>query len=324
MITIIAIVIACVVTWLYLRGKAEVFKAHFAKGGNLFEILTFWKGVGLFVALIIASFIQPFRLERVDAGHVGIKFNLAGSDKGVSNYEYRSGWTPINTWFAKLYEFPTYQQHIEYEEQILIVKGGFPAPVKPSFNYSLRPDAVGDMFVNLRLTLGLIEKGWLQNAILGSINNVANRWGIDSVLNYREQFELEILKEVNKHTSKWFIVSQLRTNMEPPKALAEAIIEKTKAIQAVQVAENRKLVAIADGDRMKAEAIAAAFTKIEAAKGDSAAAVINAAGRSEAIKREQLYLTPLYVDYIKANKWSGEWPATYLGGSGSNVLFNLK
>ena len=52
------------------------------------------------------------------------------------------------------------------------------------------------------------------------------------------------------------------------------------------------------------------------ARGDSAQAVIQAAGRAEAIRREQLSLTPLYIDYIKIQKWSGQVPTTVAGNSG--------
>ena len=43
--------------------------------------------VGTIIALsIVVSIIQPFALERVDAGHVGIKVKLTGNARGVSNY----------------------------------------------------------------------------------------------------------------------------------------------------------------------------------------------------------------------------------------------
>ncbi len=69
---------------------------------------------------------------------------------GVASYQYKTGWVVYNTWTEQVLEFPTYQQHIEYEDQGVILKGGFSATIKPTFNYSLREDAIGDMFVNLR------------------------------------------------------------------------------------------------------------------------------------------------------------------------------
>ncbi|MEO6730293.1 MAG: hypothetical protein ABIN01_03670 [Ferruginibacter sp.] len=103
----------------------------------------------------------------------------------------------------------------------------------------------------------------------------------------------------------------MRTNIVPPTEISESIVAKTRAIQEVQVAENRRQVAVADAER-----------KIAEPRGDSAQAVIQASGRAEAIKKEQLSLTPLYIEYIKVQKWSGRVPTT-VAGSNSGFLIQL-
>jgi len=107
------------------------------------------------------------------------------------------------------------------------------------------------------------------------------------------------------------LLSQLRTNITPPKALQASIEAKTKAIQEVQVAENQKKVAEAEAQR-----------KIAVAKGDSAQAVIAAAGEANAMKLKQRELSSQYIEYIKWSKWNGTLPSTMLG-SGSNTMFNV-
>ncbi|MDI9341613.1 MAG: SPFH domain-containing protein [Sediminibacterium sp.] len=258
---------------------------------------------------VIISLVNPFSLERVDAGHIGLKVNLTGNERGVSDYVYKTGWVVFNEWTEKLYEFPTYQQHIDYNIQTVITKGGFNADIKPSFNYALIPTTVGDMFQNLRLPIKEVEQGWLKTAIVGSVNDVANKWAVDSIFNNREQFESAIVVECNKRISKWFNVSQLRTNITPPPALQSAIEAKTKALQEVQVAENQKQVAIAE-----------AMRKIAIARGDSAKMVIEAAGEAEAIRRKQLTLSSLYIEYLKIQKWDGKNPTTVLGKEGSTII----
>lgn len=267
------------------------------------------KGAAIIVVGLIISLIQPFKIERVDAGHVGIKVNLTGDDRGVSKFEYKTGWVIYNTWISKLYEFPTFQQHIEYPEQQVITKGGFSAVIKPSFNYSLKPGDVGDMFQNLRLDIKSIEQQWLQTAIVGTVNDVANKWAVDDIFNQRERFESDIVAEANKRVAKWFTISQLRTNIVPPQALQQSIEAKTKAIQEVQVAENQRLVAIAEGER-----------KIAAARADSAAQVIAAAGEAEAIKRKQVSLSQTYIEYMKVEKWDGKLPSIQAGPSNGFII----
>src|SRR5690349_1662368 len=264
--------------------------------------------VVVFFAWLIAI-INPIDIERIDAGHVGIKVSNVGDNRGVGKTEYVTGWVFYNSWISRIYEFPIHQQHIDYEEADIVTRGGFRATIKPSFNYSINAGNVANMFQNLRVGVKEMEQGWLKNAIIGSVNDVANRYTVDSIFNHREEFESAIVKECNKRVSQWFNVSQLRTNIVPPTEISESIIAKTRAIQEVQVAENRRQVAIAEAER-----------KIAEARGDSAQAVIQAAGRAEAIKREQLSLTPLYIEYIKVQKWSGQVPTTVAGGNSGFMI----
>jgi regulator of protease activity HflC (stomatin/prohibitin superfamily) len=254
---------------------------------------------------IITALIQPYSFEKVDNGFKGLKISLVGSQRGVTNYQYKTGWVVYNSWTEQLKEFPLYQQHIEYDDQQVITKGGFPATIKPTFNYSLKEQSIGDMFVNLRLDIKEVEQGWLKNAIIGAVNDVANTWEIDSIFEHRQAFEASIVVECNKRLTKWFDVSQLRTNITPPEALQEAIIAKTKAIQQAEASEQQALTAIAEGKR-----------KVAVARADSAELVINAAAAAMSIKIKQTQITPMYIEYLKAQAWDGKLPTTVAGGNG--------
>ena len=268
-------------------------------------------GIIVGVIGILASILQPFALERVDAGHKGIIVNLAGSERGVQSYQYRTGWVVYNTWFKQVLEFPIYQQHIEYDDQMVVTKGGFSATIKPSFNYSLKEDAIGDMFQNLRVSVKEIEQGWLKNAIIGAVNDEANRWEVDSIFNHRQAFENAIVAECNKRLTKWFNVSQLRTNITPPESLQEAIIAKTKSIQQAEAEEQRAIAAESTKRR-----------KIAEAQADSAETIINASATAKAIQLKQEKITPLYIEFLKAQAWDGKLPSTVAGSSGT--FLNIK
>ena len=110
------------------------------------------------------------------------------------------------------------------------------------------------MFTNLRSTykrggLEAVEQGWLANAIIGAINDVANRYPVDYLFNNREKFESEILLEVNKRTGKWFTISQLKTNIQPPVSIRNSIEAKAKADADANTAEAEARVAKADAQR---------------------------------------------------------------------------
>jgi hypothetical protein len=296
-----------------IKTKDKMFVTTQTRYGDESNFQPMWlvKPIGLFLIGIILSSVQPYSIEKIDAGHKGLKINLIGDQRGVSSYQYKTGWVVYNTWTEQVLEFPTYQQHIEYENQGVILKGGFSASIKPTFNYSLKEDAIGEMFVNLRKDIREVEQNWLKNAIIGAVNDVANTWEVDSIFNHRQQFESSIVVECNKRLSKWFNVSQLRTNIVPPESLQEAIIAKTRAIQQAEAAEQQALTAFADGKR-----------KIAVARADSAETIIQANALALSIKIKQNQLSPLYIEYIKWNAWDGKLPTTVAGGSGT--FLNIK
>jgi regulator of protease activity HflC (stomatin/prohibitin superfamily) len=267
--------------------------------------------IAIAVVGVIVAFVQPYSIEKIDSGYKGLKVSLVGSQRGVTNYQYKTGWVVYNTWTEQVLEFPTYQQHIEYDDQVVITKGGFSATIKPTFNYSLREINIGDMFVNLRLDIKQVEQGWLKNAIVGAVNDEANKWEVDSIFSHRQEFEAAIVTECNKRLTKWFIVSQLRTNITPPEALQEAIIAKTKAIQQAEASEQQALTAIAEGKR-----------KVAVARADSAETIINAKASALAIELKQQKITPMYIEYLKAQAWDGKLPTTVAGSSGT--FLNIK
>ena len=308
MISILIIVLSVFIAIAYFfRSNRQA-----SPGRNWLAGRHFWVAIFIAIGGIFISAIQPFELQRVDAGSVGIQASLVGDSRGIGQTEYKNGWIIINTWTAKLYEYPVSQQHVEYPKQQVITKGGFPVDIAPSFNYSLKSGSVADMFTNLRVDIKIIEQEWLKTAIVGTVNDIANRWTPDSVFNQREAFEANIVAECNHKVSKWFNVSQLRTNITPPKELMEAIINKTKAVQDEQVAESQRRVAVANG-----------FKQIAEAKADSAEQVIRASAAAREIQLKQVALTPQYLEYLKINKWNGENSQTVLGG-GTSTMVNVK
>jgi regulator of protease activity HflC (stomatin/prohibitin superfamily) len=151
----------------------------------------------------------------------------------------------------------------------------------------------------------------LKNAIIGAVNDVSNTWEVDSIFTHRAQFEANIVAECNVRLTKWFNVSQLRTNITPPESLQESIINKTKAIQQAEASEQQAIAAIAEGKR-----------KVAVARADSAETIINAQAAALAIKIKQNQLSPLYIEYVKANAWDGKLPNTVAGNGGT--FLNIK
>lgn len=273
------------------------------------------------VVLVIGLFIicfQPYSVKKIETGYQGLLVNLVGDSRGASSIKEVSGWKLYNTWTEEVYQIPLDQRSIRYGKQQTIAKGGFPCDIYPSFNYSVKRGTTADMFTNLRSAfrtgngLETVEQGWLEIAILGAVNDVANKWVVDSIFNNKQGFEVAIMNETNKRVGKWFTISQLRTNMLPPESIASKIKDKSGAEYAALTSAAQAKAADADKQR-----------KIAVARGDSASVVIAALAKAKTMKLQQQELTPLYVEYIKATKWDGALPSTSLGSS-SGTLINLK
>lgn len=272
-------------------------------------------GVILAISILISIF-QPFQLEKVNAGYQGVLVNLIGSDRGVSDVELKTGWVTYNKHLQELYQFPTYQQNIIYEELPVILKGGFEASISPTFNYNLKPNMIANMFSELRLGIREIEQGWLLTAIISSINDVSNRWKVEEIFENREKFEREIIDECNERVDKWFIMSQLRTNIAPPPALKKAIEDKTRASQEAEAEEQKALVAIAAGKRMVEQAKADSARKVINANAQAQAMRIKAQGESDAYKLKNRELTSLLIQQQFLDTWDGNYGTGNVFGSG--------
>lgn len=305
--TIIVLIALGISAWYAYRNWSEIGPAN--RSDLKTKIRIYGIVIGTAVIGFVIATVQPFRLTIIKAGTVGVKFNKIGDDRGVSKYSFASGYAMYLSWFTDVQEFATSQQHVEYDTLTVITKGGFPASIKPTFNYNLIASMAGDMYVNLRMDLKQIEETWLKISVINAINDVSNSWAVDSIFNHRENFEKAIVMEAAKRCQKWFIVTQLRTNIIPPVSLQNSIIEKTKAIQSIQIENNL---------RMAAEATK--FKKIALAQGDSADIVIRASAEAEAIKKITAQLNPSYNEYIRSQKWNGQNPNTVLSEKSGAII----
>src|SRR6185503_3676331 len=71
------------------------------------------KRIVLFVlVIVVASAVGCATTTRVDAGHVGIRVRLAGSDRGVADMPTVTGWVFFNPLTEQIVIFPTSVQNV--------------------------------------------------------------------------------------------------------------------------------------------------------------------------------------------------------------------
>lgn len=265
--------------------------------------------VGL-VLLIIIYAVQPFTYENIDAGNVGIKINLYGTDRGVDNITIVTGRVWYNTWTTKIVEFPTYTQSVDYEPFVVTTRDAAEFKVDPKLNYHVNSKMVPQIYRQYRKPLAEIEQQFMRNTIYDAYRIVANSFSSDSVMSNRERFEDRIQTILTKNLSKdGFVYDQLTSAITPPESLRQMIDEKNASIQARLKAENQAKQADAE-----------AKVKVATATGEAQALLVRAKAESEANRLRQQSLTPLLVQQQWIQKWDGKLPTTQAGGNSSFML----
>lgn len=267
-------------------------------------------------AIVILAFAFIFTIcfvgcHRVDAGNVGLKVNMAGGDKGVSKIEYATGWVFYMKAFTRVYEFPIYQQHKDYEPFEVSSKGGTVFTVHPGLNYNINSEHVSDMFQHFRVDVKALEDGYIKNAIFIAMREATNKFTVDSILNNVSSYDAAVTSELNKNLEPYFTVTQFTSKLKPDEKLSELISQKAQAIQnAIKIENEQKSI------RAQAE------NDVIAAKRDSTVLVVNAAAKAREItlQQEALSKSPQYVELIKAQKWNGVLPQYMLGGNTSMFM----
>ena len=250
------------------------------------------------IAAFILWIIQPFTYENIDAGNVGIKINLYGSDRGVDNITIVTGRVWYNSWTTKIVEFPTYTQSVDYEPFVVTTKDAAEFQVDPKLNYHINPAMVPQIYRQYRKPLKEIEQQFMRNTIYDAYRIVANSFTSDSVMSNRETFEDRIQVLLTKNLGKdGFIYDQLTSAITPPASLRQMIDEKNASIQARLKAENQAKQAMAEAQVSKAKA-----------EGEAAALLIKAKAEAEANRLRQQSLTPLLIQQKVIEKWDGKLP----------------
>jgi regulator of protease activity HflC (stomatin/prohibitin superfamily) len=239
--------------------------------------------------------------ERIDAGHVGVKVNQYGDNKGVDDVVAVTGMVFYNPFTTTVYEFPTFIQHKEYKgENSFIVnsKDGSEFSVSPIMNYSVQRDKVPSIFAKYRRPLEDIEEGFLKTAVYDAFRLATNKYTADELISNRAVFEIEVRRLLDGQLLKeGFIINQFTSNLIYPETFKKSIEAKNNAVQAALRAENEVKTAEAQ-----------AKIKVATANGNAQAMLTAAKAEAEANSLKQRTITPMLLQLEWINKWDGKLP----------------
>ncbi len=255
-------------------------------------------------AAVVGFFLLVFLFmscERIDAGHVGVKVNLYGDNKGVSDVTEVTGMVFYNPITHNIYEFPTFIQHKEYTGDNSFVvnsKDGSEFHVSPIINYSVQREKVPSIFAKYRRSLEQIEEGFLKTAVFDAFRLATNKYTADELIGNRQAYEIEVRKILeNQLLREGFVVNQFTSNLVYPATFKQAIEAKNNAVQAALRAENEVKTAEAQ-----------AKIKVATAEGNAQALLTSAKAEAEANRMKQQTLTPLLIQLEFVQKWDGKLP----------------
>ena len=256
--------------------------------------------IGILVGLILMTFLFK-SCERIDAGHVGVKVNLYGDNKGVDDVVEVTGMVFYNPITHNIYEFPTFIQHKEYNGDNSFVvnsKDGSEFRVSPIINYSVQREKVPSIFSKYRRSLEQIEEGFLKTAVFDAFRLATNVYTADELISNRQKFEIEVRSILEGQLLKeGFVVNQFTSNLVYPETFKHAIEAKNNAVQSALRAENEVKTAEAQ-----------AKIQVAKAQGNAESLLVQAKAESEANRLKQQTLTPLLIQQQFIERWDGKLP----------------
>ena len=259
------------------------------------------KKIGIGVVALLTLMILAGSCERIDAGHVGVKVNQYGDNKGVDDVVAVTGMVFYNPFTTTVYEFPTFIQHKEYKgENSFVVnsKDGSEFSVSPIMNYSVQREKVPAIFSKYRRPLEDIEEGFLKTAVYDAFRLATNKYTADELISNRAVFEIEVRRLLDGQLLKeGFVINQFTSNLIYPETFKKSIEAKNNAVQAALRAENEVKTAEAQ-----------AKIKVATAEGNAQAMLTSAKAEAESNRMKQVTLTPLLLQLEYINKWDGKLP----------------
>lgn len=286
----------------------------------------------LFFVLLLGGGYVFFNLSKVEAGYVGVKVNLLGSNKGVDSEVLGVGRYWIG-WNQELYKFPTFQQTAAWSKPSDPTAGAFQFQSKEglslsadvSMSYKIDPEKVHILFQTYRRGLDEITDVYLYNSVR------------DTMVQYASSRTAENLYGEGKAAFIADVTAAVREKMKPvgididyiaivgnvwlPAQVKQAIDAK---VQAGQLAAQRETeVATAKAEAEKAVATAEGEARSRKAIADANAYVVLQEAKAQKQANEMLAqsITPELIEYNKMLRWDGKMPQVV----GNNTpLLNIK
>jgi len=200
----------------------------------------------------------------VEPGHVGIKINQAGSNKGVETAPVLTGWVWYNPVTQDVFEYPTFVQTAVWtknteegspvnEEITFTTKDSMAVSADISLGFSLNGDQVPAFYIKFRSDdLSNFTHGFLRNLARDHFNEAAGKFAVEQIMGDNEPFITEVrgrlqedLDPIGVRLEQFGFIGAPR----PPEQVITSINAKVGAAQLALQKENEIRQANADAEK---------------------------------------------------------------------------
>lgn len=277
----------------------------------------------LFIVLPIArKTILTYKV--ITPGHVGIKVNMAGGQRGVEDFPTKTGYLFYIPMLTQVVEYPVFVQTATWtgdpntgrkdiDDSISFnTKDQMTVHADINLSYIIQENKVPNFYIQFRSdNLDNFTHGYLHNVAKDAFNNIGSRFTFDEINGeHKETVMNEVKERINSDVNRYGVIIQqfgLLGALRPPQQIMDSITAKMGAIQKAQQAENELR-----------EAKAQAAKAVAKAEGESKANAVLAQSISPAlIQWRQLEITQQAIA-----KWNGARPMVE-GTGGSGLLLQL-
>ena len=231
------------------------------------------------------------------------------------------------------------------EEMSVATANQLPATAVVSINWTVNKEAALELYVRYG-GLAQFEDRVLDPRMRSAAKAAISRYRADQLIRDRLIVVAEIQKEILEAMAGLPITvnttqleditlpdTYMASILAKEKAREDAEREKHTLVQQKLVAQQLVQSAEAERDAVKAKADGAAYQIVKQATADAERTRLAAdaeafrilteyTGRAEGVQLLDSQLTPLYNDYLRAQKWNGALPRMMLG-SDSNILLSV-
>ena len=283
-----------------------------------------WGLLLLLMVLLVSLLLTSVHV--IGPGEIGLKFNKAGSARGLSQTNVVSGYVVVNPVTTEIVTYPRAQQSYSWTHSASEGSGGDESFTfntadqvtlngDVNFGYQISPQSAPAIYIRFGPNVSNITHTYIRSVVRNAITRQASGFTAEGLLGkqraaFEDASQAEVVREL---TPSGFIVRNFSFigELRAPPAVVESINAKFSAQQAAIQAQNKVVQSKAEAEQ-----------EVAKAKGDAQAILVRAQSQAQANRVLAASLTPELVQNKQIERWNGVLP-TVSSGSNGGFLINL-